>query len=51
MTDPRPGPARLERADPGLVFGWLFGSHAAVLRHYLVRSAGVAVKMGDKPAK
>lgn len=26
--------------DPGLVFGWLFDSHAAALRHYLVRRVG-----------
>jgi RNA polymerase sigma factor (sigma-70 family) len=43
MTDDEP-PGRdrpdLSGPDPGLVFGRLFDSHAAALRHYLVRRVG-----------
>jgi RNA polymerase sigma factor (sigma-70 family) len=42
--DPPQGRDRpdLSGPDPGLVFGWLFDSHAAALRHYLVRRVGEA---------
>lgn len=30
----------LSGPDPGQIFGWLFDSHAAALRHYMVRRIG-----------